>query len=343
METNPGERCGRLRRSSIEHLSRDLATEQDLASDQEELGEEVPGDVRRNCREEGWLQEVSQILTCWYLFRIFPVSQRNCIYRSSSFAVPPCFFTPFFSRFYEAFGKCLKLGVHEDSTNRTKIAELLRFHTSKSGDEQISLKEYVDRMKDLNGRKCWNSKKRRKIESVCLKECLYSPYTPILCKVSCFDNLSRSFPISGGPERHFLYHWWERCSSLFLTLLGDLAQEGHRGVLGRIRFQQWLTTPTWRVNVRCWEKILHLSAAMFDRNSDLRWVLYRRPCFFRCCIWWTPSMSTQLSSSRSLMARSSRAPRRTGSKNNHQPLHEKINPKKMTRIVPWWCRVSAIL
>ena len=53
METNPGERCGRLRRSSIEHLSRDLATEQDLASDQEELGEEVPGDVRRNCREEG--------------------------------------------------------------------------------------------------------------------------------------------------------------------------------------------------------------------------------------------------------------------------------------------------
>merc|ERR1712137_604724 len=41
-----------------------------------------------------------------------------------------------------------KLGVHEDSTNRTKIAELMRFHTSKSGDEQISLKEYVDRMKE---------------------------------------------------------------------------------------------------------------------------------------------------------------------------------------------------
>jgi len=42
----------------------------------------------------------------------------------------------------------LKLGVHEDSTNRTKVAELLRFHTSKSGDEQISFKEYVDRMKE---------------------------------------------------------------------------------------------------------------------------------------------------------------------------------------------------
>merc|ERR1711977_459916 len=31
---------------------------------------------------------------------------------------------------------------------RTKIAELMRYNTSKSGDEQISLKEYVDRMKE---------------------------------------------------------------------------------------------------------------------------------------------------------------------------------------------------
>merc|ERR1712110_780436 len=50
--------------------------------------------------------------------------------------------------FYEQFGKCLKLGVHEDSTNRTKVAELMRYQTSKSGDEQISFKEYVDRMKE---------------------------------------------------------------------------------------------------------------------------------------------------------------------------------------------------
>merc|ERR1712190_346360 len=53
-----------------------------------------------------------------------------------------------YKKFYEQFGKCLKLGVHEDSTNRTKAAELLRYHTSKSGDEQISFKEYVDRMKE---------------------------------------------------------------------------------------------------------------------------------------------------------------------------------------------------
>ena len=53
-----------------------------------------------------------------------------------------------YKKCYEQFGKCLKLGVHEDSTNRTKVAELLRFNTSKSGDEQISFKEYVDRMKE---------------------------------------------------------------------------------------------------------------------------------------------------------------------------------------------------
>merc|ERR1711904_768170 len=53
-----------------------------------------------------------------------------------------------YKKFYEQFSKNLKLGIHEDSTNRTKIAELLRFNTSKSGDEQINLKEYVDRMKE---------------------------------------------------------------------------------------------------------------------------------------------------------------------------------------------------
>ena len=50
--------------------------------------------------------------------------------------------------FYEQFGKCLKLGIHEDSTDRTKVAELFKCKTSKTGDEQISLKEYVDRMKE---------------------------------------------------------------------------------------------------------------------------------------------------------------------------------------------------
>ena len=42
----------------------------------------------------------------------------------------------------------LEAGRAVDSTNCTKVAELLRFSTSKSGDERISLKVYVDRMKE---------------------------------------------------------------------------------------------------------------------------------------------------------------------------------------------------
>lgn len=40
-----------------------------------------------------------------------------------------------FKKFYEQFSKNLKLGIHEDNTNRNKLAEFLRFHTSKSGEE----------------------------------------------------------------------------------------------------------------------------------------------------------------------------------------------------------------
>merc|ERR1712187_277547 len=52
------------------------------------------------------------------------------------------------SKFWKEFNKNLKMGCYEDDSNRSKISKLLRFHSTKSEDKEISLDKYLDRMQE---------------------------------------------------------------------------------------------------------------------------------------------------------------------------------------------------
>merc|ERR1712227_14475 len=80
--------------------------------------------------------------------KILKVIRKNIVKKIMELIEEICEDKDNFKKFYEQFGKNLKLGIHEDSTNRKKLAGYLRFYTSASGEEMCSLPDYVSRMKE---------------------------------------------------------------------------------------------------------------------------------------------------------------------------------------------------
>ncbi|CAI9296438.1 unnamed protein product [Lactuca saligna] len=52
-----------------------------------------------------------------------------------------------YTKFWNEFGKSIKLGIIEDAANRNRLAKLLRFETTKSDGKLTSLDQYISRMK----------------------------------------------------------------------------------------------------------------------------------------------------------------------------------------------------
>ncbi|KAI9109296.1 hypothetical protein K1719_019919 [Acacia pycnantha] len=52
-----------------------------------------------------------------------------------------------YTKFWNEFGKSIKLGIIEDAANRNRLAKLLRFESTKSEGKLTSLDQYISRMK----------------------------------------------------------------------------------------------------------------------------------------------------------------------------------------------------
>ena len=50
--------------------------------------------------------------------------------------------------FYDSFSKNIKLGIYEDTSNRNKLTNLLRFYSTKNNTNYTSFKQYISNMKE---------------------------------------------------------------------------------------------------------------------------------------------------------------------------------------------------
>jgi len=80
--------------------------------------------------------------------KILKVIRKNLVKKCMELFEEICEDKDNYKKFYEQFSKNMKLGIHEDSVNRKKLADFLRYYTSSSGEEMTSFKDYVGRMKE---------------------------------------------------------------------------------------------------------------------------------------------------------------------------------------------------